>query len=95
MLIGAIYDKMFCLSHEVLIESSAVTLMSTDLNGLEKLVPLFHDLLAALVELGSGLAILSSFYGAASFFLLIPSISKYKYWKNAYFSDLTLRAYSL
>ena len=77
MLVGAIYDKMFCLSYEVLAESSAVSLMSTDLSGLQRIVPLFHDLVASIIELGFGLAILSSMYGAAGIMLLIPSLGKY------------------
>ena len=77
MLVGAIYDKMFCLSYEVLAESSAVSLMSTDLSGLQRIVPLFHDLVASIIELGFGLAILSSMYGAAGIMLLVPSLGKY------------------
>jgi hypothetical protein len=77
MLVGAIYEKMFSLSYQVLAESNAVTLMSTDLNGLQRIVPLFHDLWASLAELAAGLAILGYFYGGACFLLLIPGLSEY------------------
>ena len=78
MLVGAIYEKMFHLSYQVIAEANAVTLMSTDLNGLQKIVPLFHDLWASLAEVAAGLAILGSFYGGACFLLLIPGLSEYR-----------------
>lgn len=76
MLTVAIYDKMFSLSHEVLAESAAVTLMSTDLAGLERLVPLFHDVWAAIVELGLGLGILGKIAGPSCLLFLVPGISE-------------------
>jgi hypothetical protein len=73
---------MFLLSHEVLAETSAVTLMSTDLNGLQRIVPLFHDLWASVVELGIGLTILGSIYGTPCLLLIVPSTSKYIHSRN-------------
>lgn len=78
MLIGAIYEKMFSLSYEALAENSAVTLMSTDLNGLQRIIPLFHDMWASVFELGIGLSILGSIYGTPCLLLVVPSTSKYK-----------------
>ena len=76
MLTVAIYDKMLHLSHEVLAESAAITLMSTDLTGLERLIPLFHDVWAAVVELGLGLAILGRITGPSCVLFFVPGISK-------------------
>lgn len=77
MLTVAIYEKMLCLSQDVLSESAAVTLMSTDLTGLERLVPLVHDIWAALVELGLGLYILARIAGVSCILFLIPGISEW------------------
>lgn len=60
----------------MLAESAAVTLMSTDLNGLERIVPLFHDVWAAIVELGLGFAILGKIAGASCVLFLVPGLSK-------------------
>lgn len=78
MLTVAIYDKMLRLSHQVLAESAAVTLMSTDLSGLEALVPLFHDSWAAVVELGLGLTTLARIAGPSCVLFLVPGIGKYQ-----------------
>ncbi|KAK3181201.1 hypothetical protein K4F52_007476 [Lecanicillium sp. MT-2017a] len=76
MLVVAIYDKMLHLSYDSLANSAAVTLMSTDLSGLERLVPLFHDMWAAVVELAFGMAILGSIVGPSCILLLIPGVGK-------------------
>jgi hypothetical protein len=52
--------------------------MSTDLSGLEALVPLFHDSWAAVVELGLGLTILARIAGPSCVLFLVPGIGKYQ-----------------
>lgn len=84
MLTAAIYDKMLSLPYGVLAESAAVTLMSTDLSGIERFVPLFHDMWAAVIELGFGMAILGSMFGASCVLLIIPSICKYTFHVGAF-----------
>ncbi|KAK3191252.1 hypothetical protein K4F52_002842 [Lecanicillium sp. MT-2017a] len=72
ILITAIYDKTLNLSHEQLKNSAAVTLMSTDINGVANLVLRFNDLLGRIVELAISVYILATVMGWASLFMLVP-----------------------
>lgn len=77
ILITAIFRKSLKLPYDDLKNASALTLMSTDVSGVERLFPLFHDTWSGLAELGIGLYILSTTVGAAAFLTLIPIFSKY------------------
>ncbi len=83
ILITAVFRKTLKLPYDELKNSSALTVMSTDVSGVERLFPLFHDTWSSLVELGIGLYILTTTVGAASFFTLIPIFGKsYRLYKG-------------
>lgn len=77
MLASAIYDKMLRLSYEQLSESTAVTLISTDLSGLERIVPQLPSMLISLIEIGLGLTILSTMLGSSCVVIVIPNLSEW------------------
>ena len=67
---------MLRLSCDQLSEGNVVTLVSTDLVGLEKTVPLFYAAVIALLEVALGLVILANILGAACALAVIPTICK-------------------
>lgn len=67
---------MLRLDYATLAKSATVTLMSTDLTGIEGLTRLFHDMWAAVIELAVGLAILGHIVGTSCVLFLIPGTSK-------------------
>ncbi|KAK3186314.1 hypothetical protein K4F52_004852 [Lecanicillium sp. MT-2017a] len=72
ILVSALFRKTLKLSHDQLKESASLTLMSTDVTGIERMFPLFHDTWAGVVELSIGLYVLTTYIGAAAFLVLIP-----------------------
>lgn len=74
ILIGAIYRKTLRLGADDLANGAAVTLMSTDVNGVERLITLSYESWARLLEIGSGIGILGKFIGPSCVFTLIPAI---------------------
>lgn len=54
--------------------ASAVTHMSTDIQGIAMALEQFHDTWASLVELGVGVFMLSRFVHGATFLIVIPTI---------------------
>lgn len=77
MLIAAIYDKMLRLTPGELENSAAVTLISTDMTNIERIVPFFHNIWAAVMELILGMFILSTIAGQAAVLMLFPALGKY------------------
>ncbi len=73
MVIVAIYEKMFRLPQAELNKSAAVSLMSTDMSGVELLVSLAYTLGASIVELGLGIYILATIVGAAWILVVLPA----------------------
>lgn len=76
ILIGAIYHKSLKMGSDELANAAAVTLMSTDVNGVERLITLAYESWARLIEIGSGIGILGKFIGPSCVFTLIPAIGK-------------------
>ncbi|KAJ6783517.1 hypothetical protein PWT90_02048 [Aphanocladium album] len=74
ILVGAIYHKTLRLGADELANAAAVTLMSTDVNGVERLITLSYESWARLLEIGSGIGILGKFIGPSCVFTLIPAI---------------------
>ncbi|OAA55637.1 ABC transporter, transmembrane domain, type 1 [Cordyceps fumosorosea ARSEF 2679] len=74
ILIGAIYRKSLRLGADDLASAAAVTLMSTDVNGVERLITLSYESWARLLEIGSGIGILGRFIRPSCVFTLIPAI---------------------
>ncbi|KAK2593184.1 hypothetical protein QQS21_009113 [Conoideocrella luteorostrata] len=53
---------------------AAVTLMSTDIEGLVTGLPNFHEIWASLIEFGLGVYFLSTIIGAATFLIIVPAV---------------------
>lgn len=54
--------------------SGAVSLMTTDVSGVEDAVTRLHSTWASCLELGLGIYVLYNFVGAACFLIFIPTI---------------------
>lgn len=77
ILIVAIYDKTQLLNTEELEKDAAVTLMSTDVSGVQQVMVMLHETWSAVVELGLGVYFLYKFVGLACFLIFVPGISTY------------------
>ncbi|OAA75071.1 ABC transporter, transmembrane domain, type 1 [Akanthomyces lecanii RCEF 1005] len=73
-LVSAIYQKSLRISAAESEESAAVTLMSTDVEGVGSLVSLCYDTCAVVLEVGFGIGVLTIFVGAASIFTVITAL---------------------
>lgn len=76
-LVSAIYQKSLRISAAESEESAAVTLMSTDVEGVGSLVSLCYDTCAVVLEVGFGIGVLTIFVGAASIFTGVTALSTY------------------
>lgn len=76
ILIVAIYDKVQRLNLDELEKSAAVTLMTTDIAGVQDGLGYLHSTWSSLVELGLGVYALYTFVGYACFLIFIPTSSK-------------------
>lgn len=74
IIIAALFSKSLSLSADVLSKSAVLTLMSTDVNGVQGLVTLTYESWAKLIEVGLGLGILAVFVGPSCIFTLIPAV---------------------
>lgn len=77
ILISAIYHKSLKLGKDTLEAEAAVTLMTADTAGVNRLVSLSYNSWAQVLEISAGVAILGAFVGAATLFTIIPIISKH------------------
>ncbi|OAA60085.1 ABC transporter, transmembrane domain, type 1 [Cordyceps fumosorosea ARSEF 2679] len=73
-LIAAIYQKSLRISAAESDESAAVTLITADVAGIERLISLSYDSCAMTLEVGFGIAILAVFVGTASIFTVVTAI---------------------
>lgn len=73
----AVYDKVHKLKMEDITASAAVSLITTDVNGVEALLIRVHATWASCIELGLGIYMLYDFVGVASFLIFIPTIRMY------------------
>ncbi|OAQ97694.1 hypothetical protein LLEC1_03571 [Akanthomyces lecanii] len=74
ILIVAIYDKMLRLKVDDLESSAAVTLMSTDVDGIEQLISLAYESWTCVIQLALGIWLLYRFVGPACFLIVIPTL---------------------
>lgn len=74
MLLAALYNKSLRLSTDELSKVAVLTLMSTDVNGIQGLISLSYESWARVIEVGLGLGILAVFIGPSCIFTLIPAI---------------------
>lgn len=72
ILVVAIFDKMCRLPIEELNKSAAVTLMTTDVLGVEQILSFAYQLLSSVILVSIGTWSLSLYVGRACFLMLIP-----------------------
>ncbi|OAR03170.1 hypothetical protein LLEC1_03577 [Akanthomyces lecanii] len=70
----ALYDKMQRLSADDTQSAAAITLMTTDVMGVEQIIALLHEVWATCLEVAFGVYILYLFVDAACFLIFVPSI---------------------
>lgn len=73
-LVALIFSKTLDLNIAAAKESAAVTLMSTDIDGIATGLEEIHDIWASAIELGLGIYLLQRQVGAACFLILIPGV---------------------
>ncbi|OAR01628.1 hypothetical protein LLEC1_03283 [Akanthomyces lecanii] len=73
ILVSAIFHKSLRLEHHKAKKLAAVTLMSTDADGVSLSVRKFFELIANLLELAVGIALLATKVGPACVMLLVPT----------------------
>lgn len=73
ILISAVYDKTLKLEHNQAKKLAAVTLMSTDADGVSLNVRTLYELVANLLELAVGMGLLAKRVGPACILLLVPT----------------------
>lgn len=74
ILIAAIYNKVQCLGLPDLGDSAAMTLMTTDVEGVKTIVSSIYTVTSASVQIGLGIWALSWFVGPVCLVVLIPGI---------------------
>lgn len=79
MLVGAIFSKLLRLPYSSSERLAAVTLMSTDIEGIASGLPMLHEVWARILELGIGIYLLSRTVKAACFLVFIPTASKLRF----------------
>lgn len=75
MLIPEVFQKTLVLDHAKASDYSAMTLMSTDIDGIVEGSRMFVEITASFIETAVGIGLLTTVTGAASFLVIIPSIS--------------------
>lgn len=76
MLVGAIFAKLLRLPYSSAERSAAVTLMSTDIEGIARGLPMLHELWVRVLELVLGIYLLSRLIKEACLLVFIPTASK-------------------
>lgn len=84
VLVSQMMQKNLLLCQEEAAKSAAVTLMSTDVEGIASALPSIHEAWASVVELSVGVYLLSTIVKEASFLVMLPAISMY-YWSLHFF----------
>ncbi|UNI24992.1 hypothetical protein JDV02_010703 [Purpureocillium takamizusanense] len=73
-MVTLIFAKVLDLDVATANESAAVTLMSTDIDGIAAGLQKIHDIWASTIEMGLGIYLLQRQVGAACFLILIPGV---------------------
>ena len=73
-LVALIFTKVMDLEASKAKDSAAVTLMSTDVDGVASGLQKIHDIWASVIELGLGVYLLQRQVGTACFLVLVPTI---------------------
>lgn len=72
-LVSLIFTKVIDLDAVTAKESAAVTLMSTDIDGIASGLQKIHDIWASIIELAIGIYLLERQIGSACFIILVPA----------------------
>lgn len=75
-LVSAIFNKTLKLKASEAQKAAAVTLMSTDIDGIEQGLVIGFGIWASLIELAIAAYLLATLVGGASFLVVIPALSK-------------------
>lgn len=75
-LVTLIFAKAIDLDAATAKDSAAVTLMSTDIDGIASALQKVHDIWASIIELGLAIYLLQRQIGPACFLILIPAVGK-------------------
>lgn len=75
-LVALIFTRAIDLDVSTAKDSAAITLMSTDIDGLAGALQKIHDIWASFIELGLGIYLLERQIGSACFLILIPAVCK-------------------
>lgn len=73
-IVALVFAKAIGLDADAAKESAAVTLMSTDVDGIASGLQKIHDIWASFIELGLAVYLLQRQVGAACFLVLVPAI---------------------
>jgi hypothetical protein len=73
-LVSTIFNRVLTLEADAAKASAAVTLMSTDIDGIMYGLETVHEIWGSIIDLGIGIYLLSRFVGAATFLVVIPTI---------------------
>lgn len=76
VLVSAIFKKTLALEQVHAKRFAAVTLMSTDIDGIAINLRKFFDICAGVLEVGVGTYLLTRIVGKATFLVVFPAISK-------------------
>lgn len=76
MLVSALYHKSLKISVDEAKKEAIVTLIHTDVPGVDRLVDFGYDTIGYVLEVIIGLLMLGKFVGSATIFALIPTICK-------------------
>lgn len=76
VLISEIFKKSLALEQTNAKRFAAVTLMSTDIDGIAINLRKFHDIWANIIEFSLGTYLLTTVVGKATFVVVFPGISK-------------------
>lgn len=71
-----IYKKSLTLYYDEAQQEAALTLMSTDIEGIEEGLPLFHDIWASVIQFGLCIYLLIGIIGRAAVLVLLPTGGK-------------------
>lgn len=73
VLISQMLRKNLLLRRDVAVKAAAVTLMSTDIDVIARILPKLHEASGSIVELAVGIYLLSTIVREASFLVMIPA----------------------
>lgn len=77
VLTALIFEKTLRLNHSEAQQAAAVTLMSTDIDGIATGLPELHNVWGNFVEIAIGIYLLARTVGRAAFVAVFPALGKF------------------